>query len=266
MTVLAVAGLFAALYFGGYFKELNISEGLDGFFEDIDRIGSIISLSSSDIIVPNEPIDASAEAEVTTTAASSTTAATTTTTTTLPREPGHDAEYVESPDYESPYYIVVYTGSQSVLVLGKDSKGYYTVKTKCFTCSTGASGTPTRTGLYSILRTYRWRELLGDVYGQYCSSFSGSYLFHSILYEDEDNSTLYPNSYNNLGSAASHGCVRLCVRDAKWIFDNCPKGTQVHVVNAEGPDGESYLPEIIDSSKYYGWDPTDPDEDNPYNK
>ena len=31
----------------------------------------------------------------------------------------------------------------------------------------------------------------------------------------------------NLGRKASHGCIRLKIDDAKWIYDNCPYGTTV---------------------------------------
>jgi lipoprotein-anchoring transpeptidase ErfK/SrfK len=32
-----------------------------------------------------------------------------------------------------------------------------------------------------------------------------------------------------LGINASHGCVRLSLSDAKWIYDNIPSGTTVVV-------------------------------------
>jgi len=36
-------------------------------------------------------------------------------------------------------------------------------------------------------------------------------------------------SVNKLGSPASHGCIRLKVEDARWIYNNCPAGTTVTV-------------------------------------
>ncbi len=277
MGIVAVVGIVAALYLGGHLSQLVGSiAGESGaeFAELLD--GSSLLESFSTTTAAPAPTTTTADTVTTTrltttSTTESTTAATSASETSAPTtaptgtEGGGNAEYVKSPDYESPYYIVVFTGSQSVVVYGKDENGFYNVKTKCFTCSSGAEGTATRTGLYSIIRSYRWRLLMGDVYGQYCSGFSSSYLFHSVLYEDTDESTLFENSYSNLGRAASHGCVRLCVRDAKWIYDNCPHGTQVRVVNASGPAGESDLPELKSGSRYRGWDPTDPHEDNPYN-
>ena len=37
-------------------------------------------------------------------------------------------------------------------------------------------------------------------------------------------------SLYKLGTQASHGCVRLSVDDATWIYTNCPAGTTVKVV------------------------------------
>ena len=49
--------------------------------------------------------------------------------------------------------------------------------------------------------------------------------FHSILYWGQSpNSAVYDGT---LGAAASHGCVRLATANAKWVYDNIPKGTRV---------------------------------------
>jgi len=86
-----------------------------------------------------------------------------------------------------------------------------------------------------------------------------------VLYQKPDPSTLFSNSYRNLGKRASHGCVRLCTRDCKWIYDNCPMGTQVRIVSAKGPAGSS-IPALKSGSRYAGWDPSDPSPKNPYNR
>lgn len=182
---------------------------------------------------------------------------TSTTRTTVAVKNSNDMSDIKNPNYQSPYYIVVYTGSQSVVVYGKDSSGAYSKIVKSFTCSTGnRNSTPTRKGVYAIRAKYRWRQLMGGVYGQYSSSISSSYLFHSVPYASQDPSTLYDASYNNLGKDVSHGCIRLCVRDCKWIYDNAPIGTQVNVVWTSGPSG-SGVPQRKSGAKYSGWDPSD---------
>ncbi len=73
---------------------------------------------------------------------------------------------------------------------------------------------------------------MGSVYGQYCSRITGGVLFHSVFYSTTNPGTLAYNSYNRLGTTASHGCVRLNVADAKWIYDNCPSGTLVNIYDS----------------------------------
>ena len=212
-----------------------------------------------------EETTASESAESTTASTPSSTAQATTTTAKAPEDESKNTNFIAEPNYQSPYYIVVYTGSQSAVVYGKDSSGAYNQIVKTFTVSTGRkSSTPTRKGVYKIRAKYRWRKLMGGVYGQYSSSISPNYLFHSVPYASQSVSDMYNASYDNLGRDVSHGCIRMCVRDCKWIYDHCPIGTQVHVVWASGPSG-SGVPKRKSGSKYSGWDPSDQwAKGNPY--
>ena len=148
-----------------------------------------------------------------------------------------------------------------------DKKGKYSIPVKAMACSVGVNNA-TPTGTFSISNQYRWHQLMGGVYGQYCSRIVGGVLFHSVFYNTTDPSTLAYNSYNRLGSAASHGCVRLNVADAKWIYDNCSSGTKVRIYdgNDPGPLGKPNPVRIDTSSSYRGWDPTDPNPKNPWRK
>ncbi len=69
--------------------------------------------------------------------------------------------------------------------------------------------------------------------------------------------------YNKLGQTASAGCVRLTVADTKWIYDNCPSGTVVVIYSSPDP-GPLGKPEAQQIPLDCGWDPTDPDPDNPW--
>ena len=55
----------------------------------------------------------------------------------------------------------------------------------------------------------------------------GGSFFPSVLFSYEGDPTPTSTSVNNLGSNASHGCVRLAVEDAKWIYENCLPGMTV---------------------------------------
>lgn len=169
---------------------------------------------------------------------------------------------------ESPYYIKVNRQQNVVTIYEQDDDGEYSVPVKAMTCSTGANNA-TPTGTFDLSMKYRWHELDGKVYGQYCSRITGHILFHSVYYNDTDPGSLAYNGYNRLGTQASHGCVRLSVADSKWIYDNCPSGTVVTIYDDKdnpGPLGKPSTIKIDTSSPYRGWDPTDPDENNPWSK
>ena len=128
---------------------------------------------------------------------------------------------------------------------------------KAMTCSVGAPATPTPTGTFMIQSHYRWHELNGPSYGQYCSNFLPSYLFHSVPMYGTKKDPYHVNSvdYNNLGYPASGGCIRLCVADAKWICDNVPIGATVVISDGEPmPLGK---PATLKMPAGYGKDPTD---------
>lgn len=215
------------------------------------------TVSDSTAAVPSDDkSDAVSLTDIGTAATSPTdlTAATTAATQATARTTWND-EHPTVPYSRTLYRVVVYLGSQSAVVYSANDEGEYTQIVKSFSCSTGASATPTDTGVYRARAKYRWRFMNG-VYGQYCTSISTRYLFHSVPYKAKDPSTLKGEEYDKLGSPASHGCIRMCVRDCKWIYDNVPLGTEVAIVRDSGPAGPG-IPQRNKSAAYDGWDPTD---------
>ena len=165
------------------------------------------------------------------------------------------------------YYTEVIRNQNTVIVYGLDDNNNYTKIVKVFPCSVGLNnGTPT--GTFKTSDKYVWRALFGGVYGQYATRFNGSILFHSVPYTSQSKNSLEWEEYNKLGTAASMGCVRMAVADVKWIYDNCPSGMTVKVYDGELPNGvEKPTASKIDAnSPNKGWDPTDPDKNNPWNK
>lgn len=164
------------------------------------------------------------------------------------------------------YYIKVNCGNQTVTVYTTDESGQYTIPIKRMICSTGNS-TP-HEGVYGISDKYKWRYLVGDVYGQYATRITGSILFHSVPYTDKDKSTLEYWEYDKLGQPVSRGCVRLTVEDAKWIYDYCKEGTKVEFCDNDSQDKTGVKKVQMKISGYSeelrGWDPTDPDPSNPW--
>ena len=168
-----------------------------------------------------------------------------------------------------PYAIVVNRAWNTVTIYTPDESGAYTVPYKAMLCSTAKPGYVTPPGEFK-LTSYRvpWQYMIDGTYGQYACQFKGNYLFHSICYSDDSHDAMIRTSYNNLGNAVSLGCVRLETADAKWIFDNCPAGTPVTILDdydSPGPLGRpARTVSHISEEGHNGWDPTDPDEENPW--
>ena len=134
---------------------------------------------------------------------------------------------MEAEEYVFPYKIVVDISKQRVYV-GKWTGAAYTKLVKSFKCSTGKDETPTPTGTYQALgrgsdEWYYFKDY--NCYAKWGYVIVGGILFHSVTYNSAKQ--LNKSSVRNLGHKASHGCVRLSVKDAKWIYDNCPSGTTV---------------------------------------
>ncbi|MCI1959713.1 MAG: L,D-transpeptidase [Clostridia bacterium] len=162
------------------------------------------------------------------------------------------------------YSIDVNVNQNVVTVYELDQNGEYTIPNRAFVCSVGKD---TPLGSFKTSDKYKWRELFGNVYGQYATRITGHILFHSVPYSTMSKNDLEYDEYNKLGTSASMGCIRLCVRDAKWIYDNCPIGTTVNIIDSDSagplPKPIAYNIDVNDTEKR-GWDPTDPDLSNPY--
>ncbi|MBM6685030.1 L,D-transpeptidase family protein [Faecalicatena contorta] len=91
-------------------------------------------------------------------------------------------------------------------------------------CSDGAPSTPTVEGVFRVgIKGYYFDS--GNARCYWYTQFYGDYLFHSVLYNKYTGAL----SDGRLGMALSHGCVRLDINNAKWIYDNIPPGSTVVV-------------------------------------
>jgi len=132
-----------------------------------------------------------------------------------------------------PYVLKVSTKDQRVYAYGWSERDEaHTKLVRTMVCSTGLADTPTPKGTYSAntAPVVKWGYFPKyDVWAQYLYRIQGPYLFHSVLFDEADESTVRWGSVNKLGSPASHGCIRLSVEDAGWIYKNCPAGTTVTI-------------------------------------
>ena len=169
----------------------------------------------------------------------------------------------------SPYYIEVNRQQNVVIVYGRGPNNSYSDIVKVFVASTGAPGSETPLGVFTTSDRYETLFLVGNVWGHYTMRIDGPIFFHSVPYFSKgapwDN--LEYLEYNKLGNGASAGCVRLAASDAEWIYDNIPYGTTVKIYDAPSLPTGVIKPspiKIDENSPNRGWDPTDPDPNNPW--
>lgn len=181
------------------------------------------------------------------------------------------------------FYVEVNRAACCVTIYAYDSKTKsYCIPVKTCTVSVGRDTWSTKgssalkeetsftpLGTYSVSSNgtsvkYTMKPMIepdGSVcYARWATHVVGNVYFHSVAVSSDSHYALSPTQYNRLGSAASAGCIRMTVADAKWFYDYVSKGTTVKIIQGStkypGPLGKN--PTIkISSSVHY--DPTDPE-------
>lgn len=107
---------------------------------------------------------------------------------------------------------------------------------------------------------------MGPSWGQYGTHVDGAgqggIFVHSVACGQANSYNLPAGEYNKLGSPASHGCIRTCVADAKWVYENC-NGAPISIIDGKykaddamkGPLGKKALTPLRGAGNF---DPTDP--------
>ena len=137
---------------------------------------------------------------------------------------------IESEEFVCPYKLVVDVSDQRVYVYQWNGSSFGTC-IKEMICSTGMKGASTETPLGTFQMdgptgTGEWYWFSSyKCYAKWASRIVGGILFHSVIYSK--GKVLNKTSVRKLGKRASHGCIRLTVEDAQWIYENCPSGTTV---------------------------------------
>ena len=124
--------------------------------------------------------------------------------------------------YSDTNWLIVTDTSACKVAIFTGSQGNWTT-VKYISCSPGKSSTPTVKGEFKV--TGRGLSFGKPTYTcWYYTQFYGDYLFHSVIYNKNSKTSIQDG---RLGMQLSHGCVRLALNEAKWIYDNIPNGTKV---------------------------------------
>ncbi len=166
-----------------------------------------------------------------------------------------------------PYYLYLEKGSFTLTIYGIGSDGQYSKVIARYRASHGGNRTPA--GTYVLSSKERWHPFAGgdNGYAQYAymyapasspNSWTGLYV-HGPMYREKDPNTLWPRYYDGshcIGGENTQGCIRMVVKAVRFIYNNCPKGTILKIVNGSPKNTHS-----ADVPSRHGLlhDPTDPD-------
>lgn len=129
-----------------------------------------------------------------------------------------------------PYKVEVSIDRQRVYVYELQDSGEYEL-TQTFVCSTGMGNSTPRGIFLDGGPANAWHHFSKfDVWARYSFTIEGDIMFHSVLFSEKDTSTLREGSLYALGQKASHGCVRLSVKNARWLFEHCSHGKVVIII------------------------------------
>lgn len=125
-------------------------------------------------------------------------------------------KFVNDNNIKSPTKNLIVTNLENkfTYIFEKDSNNNWILLYK-WICTIGKPSTPTIKGTFYVSgrkpyfgsSTYRVK---------YATRIRGSYYYHSILFNAQGTEIID----DRLGLALSHGCIRLAVDNAQWIYDN----------------------------------------------
>ena len=131
-------------------------------------------------------------------------------------------DFVNENKIKSPtdYLLVTDVKNKYTYVFKKDDGNW--VNLYKWKSTVGKPSTPTITGVFFV--NGRKPYFGTDEYRvKYATRIKDGYYYHSILYDSTGSYIID----GRLGEALSHGCIRLDVNNAKWIYENIPDATTI---------------------------------------
>ena len=142
-----------------------------------------------------------------------------------------------------PYFFEVDVANQIVKVWKySEETDKYTDLDQTFICTTGTKKNPSPIGTFT-LNGRRARYCTFPTWGgndaRWWTQITPEIAFHSVIYVDAAKpETLVVSSLKNLGKRGSHGCIRLTLDDAKWVYDHAREGMKVWIHDDAAADPE----------------------------
>jgi L,D-transpeptidase ErfK/SrfK len=130
----------------------------------------------------------------------------------------------------------------TLLMYKVNSEGYVKVRRETFPVAVGMVGFPTKAGEYRVLGKTRtpdwappkWSGRDEDIipYESPDNPFDGAFISFEddIPKNDNEGQGIHGTKFDpQVGTRASHGCVRMLTKDVKYIYEKVPIGTLVLV-------------------------------------
>ena len=138
------------------------------------------------------------------------------------------------------FRCVVDLVNQCVFIYEKGESGQYDKLVREMIASCGTAENPTPVGTFQMQNDYKRFGYFVRFYcyAQYWSLVVNRIYFHSIPYLQRDARYLDVQGFYQLGSPASHGCIRLLPDDAHWVYLYLCPGTTVQITNSRPRDEE----------------------------
>lgn len=131
---------------------------------------------------------------------------------------------VNTKNFDSSTYYFIYVDLKNLKTnIFEGSKNNWKL-INSYLCTIGKPSTPTIKGDFKLGIKGLYFGVPKGYKCWYYSQIKGNYLFHSIIYNLDGSIR-----DGRLGMALSDGCVRLAIENAKWIWDNVPTNTAIHI-------------------------------------
>ena len=155
-----------------------------------------------------------------------------------------------------PYYLYYEKGSHTLTVYTFDDDGYYTVPIKTICAACGAVPSKTPIGVFSLKDKLRWKEFSASSNAPYAIKYNSGVYLHGPCYYKQSQDTLAPQTYNEIGTNSTGGCLRMQAGNIYWIYVNCDRGTPIEIAQGNPLGTECEKPKTLGQNVKY--DPTDP--------
>ncbi len=137
---------------------------------------------------------------------------------------------------ESPYFIYVEKGAHTLSVFEKDGYGLYTKRIYTWITATGKTNLLTPVGIFEVGSKEEWHLWPAKTLSPYATKYYesdnhyGGLYIHGPIYRNQNFTSLISNSARHIGTNCSSGCLRTETEAAYFIYEMCPEGTMIKIV------------------------------------